>query len=251
MNLSITLKPRAIIMYVLILTLLVITGKTSGLIIKNYHNERLSLEAENAELRAENKVLLSRVENLELNRESLIAKTNALIAENEEKDVFIISRGSSELSERLKGISYDDFVAVKQLELENEALRLFYKNTTGYEIKEIRWTKIESTMYATWGGAYSKDDPNYGLMASGEFVHHGAVAAPSDVPFGTTVLFDNSDLKYDIGNRIFTVKDRGGLIVNNNGRVCIDIWMEDGSENVMADWGRNKSTSGFLIIPAK
>lgn len=207
-----------------------------------------TLHLENADLNAKIIALTSQNERLSASRESLIAYSSALLKDNDEKEEFLVSRGAGRISETMPADTQSEtMLMIQKLELENRALQAFYKNTTGNEIEEIREVRIESTMFTNAEGAWPSDSPNYGMMASGKFTYPGAVAAPRNVPIGSTVIFTNELLAFDMHTRIFTVEDRGGRIVNGIDRVCIDIWTDDLEQ--AHQWGRNKETEGFIIIP--
>lgn len=211
-------------------------------------NTVLNLHTENAKLKAENTILKAKNAVLETGKEGLVTQNNALLKEKEEIKEFIVSRGVGRISDIMpQDTGSEAILLIKKIELENNALRAFYKNTTGNEIEEVRAVKIESTMFTNVECGRPPSDPNYGKMASGLFAYHGAVAAPKDIPFDSTVIFTGENLKFGIDERIFSVGDRGGAIVNKDGSVCIDIWTD--SQEIAALWGRNKQTEGYIIIP--
>ena len=73
---------------------------------------------------------------------------------------------------------------------------------------------MEVTAY--WEGSCGKapDDPLYGITASGEYVQDGFIAAGPELKMGTKVYIPSL-------RKVFTVKDRGGMITNGH----LDVYM--------------------------
>ena len=93
-----------------------------------------------------------------------------------------------------------------------------YENKTRNTINNL--SGREATFNITFYDAcYSctQNTSNPGLTASGKMAQQGiTVAAPKNLPFGT---------KIQIGNNTFEVMDRGSAIVNFNGMIHIDVYV--------------------------
>lgn len=203
-----------------------------------------SLMEENGALRAKVTTLEADKAALERSRQQLITYSESLLKASETQKELVTSRGLESL-ESSGTIDRETYTKIHKLTLENQALRGFYEKTTGFAIDEIREVAIESTMFTNAEGWWPSDSPNYGMMKSGKFGYHGAVAAPSGIPLGSTVLF-NGDLAFGVDDTVYTVEDRGGRIIDNGGSICIDIWTDDLIK--AKSWGRQKDTTGYVII---
>ena len=78
------------------------------------------------------------------------------------------------------------------------------------------------------------------IMANGQQVYYGAIAAPEELPFGTQLEFDN---------QVWTVCDRGGYIksyIDENGRSIyrLDVFLPDHQECL--ELGRYITTAKIL-----
>ena len=63
----------------------------------------------------------------------------------------------------------------------------------------------------------TQNSSNPGLTASGVYAKEGiTIAAPKSIPFGTKIKIDG---------QTYTVQDRGGAIVENNGVVHLDVYV--------------------------
>lgn len=231
---------------VMVAVIIVMASSVTSNYFGSLYTKLTTLTEENADLTAANTVLEAKVENLENVKASLLVYANALVKGSKDKDKYMVSRGAIPPSDSTL-IDRETYAKIHRFEIENGALRKFYENTTGNTIKEIREVNIESTMYTNAEGAWAADSPSYGMMASGKQTYEGAVAAPSNVPFGSTVLFEDSALPFNVAGKVFTVGDRGGAIKDKGWGICIDIWTDDLAQAKI--WGRNKGTSGYLIIP--
>jgi len=67
----------------------------------------------------------------------------------------------------------------------------------------------------------TEDDPAYGITASGRRAANGMIAAPREIPFGSTIT---------INGKKYTVEDRGGAIMKDDGLHRFDIWCETHDE---------------------
>ena len=81
------------------------------------------------------------------------------------------------------------------------------KNKKG-EVPQV----FEVTMYTANEGAFPKNSPHYGTMASGKKVYRGAVAVPRDIPFGSKVILKNLPKEWKYLETTFIAEDRVGAI---------------------------------------
>lgn len=134
---------------------------------------------------------------------------------------------------------------------------------------------FETTMYTANEGAFPKNSPHYGTMASGKKVYRGAVAVPKDIPFGSKITLKNLPKEWKNLETTFTAEDRGGAIKTKEIKLsdlklnkkfindlrkhnqifyknktpyvrvrCVDIYTPDLEE--AKNWGRRK-IEGYLI----
>ena len=92
--------------------------------------------------------------------------------------------------------------------------------------------KINATAYCN---CYYCTQSGKGITASGTTAKIGTIAAPQNVPFGSTIEF---------GGVEYIVEDRGGAIVNNGDTMHIDIWFPSHDEAL--EYGR-KLGNGTLV----
>lgn len=175
-----------------------------------------------------------------------ISERDVRIAELEKENHNLISEGQALedevgiLSAVVKGHEIDT--------IEMEALRAFYERTTGNPVGEVRKVAIEATRYTNAEGWWEEGDPNWGMMANGQFTSRGAVAAPRSIPFGSNVLF-TTDMPFGEEEEVFTVGDRGGAIKEReDGAICIDIWTPENKISDAFSFGR-LDVEGYVIIP--
>lgn len=168
------------------------------------------------------------------------------------EDIRVLNEKYQKLDEELKEKElvikeYQDVLgAVKGRDRDN----VISASRGGGRSREVERARFMVTMYTNEEGYWDKRSPYFGMMANGERTYFGAVAAPDSLPFGTYIAFDDvgDDMWDKMFNRLFEVKDRGGLIVEKviDGEkvYCIDVYTED--KEMAFSWGR-RIIDGYII----
>lgn len=127
---------------------------------------------------------------------------------------------------------------VVTLSVQDKVDKHLSKDDLSFSYKEIL-NNVQLTAYTAAGGGKAKDDPQYGITASGAKVTEGRTIAvdPKVIPLGWWVYIDG------IGFR--RAEDTGGAI---KGKI-IDIYYED--ENHVNRFGRKRGYTVYVIGPKK
>ena len=160
--------------------------------------------------------------------------------EHQERDEYLLKQEKIKLiEEEAKRISDIEKAKEQENKLKEDIKLKTKAKNEGNKSKSRSSQGREVTFNLTFYDAcYSctQNSSNPGVTASGKYAKQGiTVAAPKDISFGTNIK---------IGNNTFEVQDRGEAIVNNNGMIHIDVYVNTHEQALKL--GR-KIVKGYII----